>query len=304
MPETELGALLGFEPQWLLLALAPLFGLTMLAEFLALRKRRGQLASAHYTWLDTLSNSGLAGLYQAGEALTITAIAVIYSALFEFRLFDIRLTPWTLGLLLLLQDFLYYVFHRAHHRIRWCWCSHVVHHSSPRLNFSTAFRQSLTYPLSGMWLFWIPLVIIGFPPEAVLLSVSISLAYQFFIHTQLIPKLGILEWVLNTPSHHRAHHGRNARYIDRNYGGILIIWDRLFGTFVEESPEEPPVYGIPKPIDSHNPLTLTFHEWQAMLAAACRPGLSLWQRLAVLFAPPDGPLPVATPPSPAPSAES
>lgn len=298
MTDGQLSAVLGFEPQWLLLVLAPLFGATMLAEFLVLRRR--SLQSARYTWVDTLSNAALAGLYQAGEALTITAIAVLYGLLFEFRLFDIALTPWALLLLLVLQDFCYYVFHRAHHRVRWCWCSHVVHHSSRQLNFSTAFRQSLTYPLSGMWLFWIPLVVIGFPPEAVLLSVSISLAYQFFIHTQLVPKLGVLEWVLNTPSHHRAHHGRNARYIDRNYGGILIVWDRLFGTFVEESDDEPPEYGIPDPIDSHNPLTLTFHEWRAMLQAARRPGLSPGQRLAVLFTPPPGPR--ARPPEPQPEA--
>ncbi|MAL97914.1 MAG: sterol desaturase [Alteromonadaceae bacterium] len=280
--------LLGFSPQWLLLALGPLFGLTMLAEFIALR-RRSDLPSACYTWTDTISNAALAALYQVGEAATITAVAVIYGALFNFRLFEIPLTPWTLLLLLLLQDFCYYFFHLAHHRIRWCWCSHVVHHSSERLNYSTAFRQSLTYPLSGMWVFWIPLVIVGFPPEAVLLSVSISLAYQFFIHSQLVPKLGPLEWVLNTPSHHRAHHGRNARYIDRNYGGILIIWDRLFGTFVEESEAEPPAFGIPDPIHSHNPLTLTFHEWKRMFRDAGRPGLSLRQRLAVLLSPPAGP---------------
>jgi sterol desaturase/sphingolipid hydroxylase (fatty acid hydroxylase superfamily) len=160
------------------------------------------------------------------------------------------------------QDFLYYFFHRAHHRVRWMWCSHVVHHSSERLNLSTAFRQSLTYPLSGMWLFWLPLAWLGFGPDWVILIVGLNLAFQFFVHTEVVGKLGVLELVFNTPSHHRVHHGKNPQYIDRNYAGVLIIWDKLFGTFVEE--QEAPQYGIVRQVKSHNPITLTFHEWGAM----------------------------------------
>lgn len=117
-----------------------------------------------------------------------------------------------------------------------------------------------------MWLFWVPLALIGFPPDWVILAVGLSLAYQFFVHTQAVDRLGWLEQLFNTPSHHRVHHGRNSQYIDKNYAGVLIIWDKLFGTFVDE--QEAPDYGIVRPIHSHNPLLLTFHEWRDMFCDA------------------------------------
>ncbi|MDX1634309.1 MAG: sterol desaturase family protein [Marinobacter sp.] len=284
MPPTPLTDWLGFDPHLVTLALAPAFLLAMAAEFWQLQ-RGGGPASARYTWADTFSNMTLAGLYQASDVLAALGTILVYNAFFDVRLFDIPFNAWTLALLFVIQDFFYYWFHRAHHRIRLFWCSHVVHHSSERLNLSTAFRQSVTYPLTGMWLFWLPIVIIGFPPETVVFAVAISLAYQFFIHTQLVAKLGPLEWVFNTPSHHRAHHGRNGEYIDRNYGGILIIWDRLFGTFVEET--RAPDYGIPERIDSHNPLVLSFHEWKSLIADLKRPDLRWGQKLQMLLAPPE-----------------
>lgn len=286
MTTFDIEAALGFSPHLILLLLAPLFGLTIVAEFFHLRRHQQAYPSATYTWTDTLSNTLLAALYQASDVLAALLTIVVYNAFFDVRLFDIPFNGWTLLLLFLVQDFVYYWFHRAHHRIRFFWCSHVVHHSSERLNFSTAFRQSVTYPITGMWIFWLPIVWIGFPPEAVIFSVAISLAYQFFVHTQTIPKLGLLEWFLNTPSHHRAHHARNPVYIDRNYGGILIIWDRLFGTFVEEDLANPPEYGIVNQIHSHNPITLNFHEWRDMFSDAAQPGLSLWDRVRILLCPP------------------
>jgi len=166
------------------------------------------------------------------------------------------------------------------------WASHVTHHSSERLNLSTAFRQSLTYPISGMWLFWLPLAWLGFEPKAIIAVVAINLAFQFFVHTEAVKKLGWLEYVFNTPSHHRVHHARNPKYIDRNYAGVLIIWDKLFGTFVEEDPAERCDYGIVRQIHSHNPIVLTFHEWIAMFRDAARAG-SMTQRLTQLFGPPE-----------------
>ncbi len=115
----------------------------------------------------------------------------------------------------------------------------------------------------------------------------LSLGFQFFVHTQVVGKLGKLEWILNTPSHHRVHHASNAKYIDRNFAGVLIIWDRLFGTFVEEDPTEPCRFGITKPVHSFNPLTLTFHEWRDMLRDAR--GLPWSEKLKVLFGKPAGP---------------
>lgn len=282
---TPLTDLLGFDPHLVTLALAPVFMLAMTAEFWHLHRQGSASGSARYTWADTLSNMTLAGLYQASDVLAALFTIIVYHAFFDIRLFDIPVNAWTVALLFLVQDFCYYWFHRAHHRIRLLWCSHVVHHSSRKLNLSTAFRQSVTYPLTGMWLFWLPVVLIGFPPESVIFAVAISLAYQFFIHTQLVGKLGPLEWVFNTPSHHRAHHGRNPEYIDRNYGGILIVWDRLFGTFVEE--QTTPRYGIPDQIDSHNPLVLSFHEWNAMVRDLRIPGLTAGQRLQLIAGPPE-----------------
>lgn len=152
------------------------------------------------------------------------------------------------------------------------------------MNFSTAFRQSLMYPLAGMWLFWVPLVIIGFEPKWVIFVVLLNLGLQFFVHTQWIRTLGPLEFIFNTPSHHRVHHGTNPQYIDKNYAGVLIIWDKLFGTFEPEI--EPVRYGITKPLHSFNPITVTFHEWREMWSAAFGKPLSVKQRLSVLFSPP------------------
>ena len=272
------------HPELLLIALAPIFLLCMGLEWLVANVRGKLPDTARYRLPELLCNLGLAGMHQLADLLTGFAVAKLYLWLFGWRLFDIEMNWQSFLLLLLAQDFCYYWFHRASHRCRWMWAAHVAHHSSENMNFSTAFRQSLMYPVAGMWLFWIPLVIIGFDPNWVVFSVLASLGFQFFVHTQLVDKLGPLEWLFNTPSHHRVHHGSNPQYIDKNYAGVLIIWDRLFGTFVKE--EETVRYGITKPVNSFNPLVVTFSEWRDMLRDASAPGLSLRQRLGQLFAPP------------------
>lgn len=268
--------------QWILLAAAPVF-LGLIAWEAWYWHRRG---IAHYSAVDTVSNAALALMHQFADALAWAATLGLFYAVYQFRLFDIPATWWGIGLLVLGQDFLYYWFHRAHHRIRWMWSSHVTHHSSERLNLSTAFRQSLTYPISGMWLFWLPLAWLGFEPTHIVAVVAINLGFQFFVHTQAVGKLGWVERVFNTPSHHRVHHARNAKYIDRNYAGVLIIWDKLFGTFVEEDPAVPCEYGIIGQIHSHNPITLTFHEWRAMLRDAWRAD-GVVPAMKQLFGPPE-----------------
>jgi sterol desaturase/sphingolipid hydroxylase (fatty acid hydroxylase superfamily) len=140
------------------------------------------------------------------------------------------------------------------------------------------------YPVAGMWVFWLPLVIIGFSPNMVIFVVLLNLALQFFIHTQAVRSLGPLEWVFNTPSHHRVHHGRNPQYIDKNYAGVLIIWDKLFGTFEPEV--ETVEYGITKPVNSFNPITVTFSEWRDLWREATAPEMTLKQRFSVVFSPP------------------
>ncbi|KIO37597.1 sterol desaturase family protein [Shewanella sp. cp20] len=272
------------HPEVLLLVLAPLFFVCILAEWY-LGDRRGRLPdNARYHLPEVLCNFTLAGLHQGADILTGLLIAKLYLWAFGWRLFDIQMGLGSFIALIIAQDFCYYWFHRASHRVRWMWAAHVAHHSSERMNFSTAFRQSLMYPLAGMWIFWLPLVVVGFDPNWVVFAVLLNLGLQFFVHTQAVKTLGPLEWVFNTPSHHRVHHGRNPQYIDRNYAGVLIIWDRLFGTYVKE--EETVEYGITKPVNSFNPLVVTFSEWRDMFREAFAPGLSMKQRLALLFAPP------------------
>ncbi|MBU3063028.1 sterol desaturase family protein [Nocardia sp. NEAU-G5] len=160
------------------------------------------------------------------------------------------------------DEIAYYWYHRTHHTIRLFWASHVVHHSSRRYNLSTALRQPWT-PFTALP-YWAPLALLGFPPWMILLQQSISLLYQFFVHTERVGMLWRpLEFVMNTPSHHRAHHGSNTQYLDKNYGGILIIWDRLFGTFEPEG--ERVVYGLTKNIETFNPLRVATHEFAAIL---------------------------------------
>lgn len=251
------------DPALLLLAMGPVFLLSIGVEAWVWYKRH----RAIYAWRDVVSNAALALMHQGADAFALWLfVRTVYSALYAHGLHLFPRTAWAFVALLVLQDLLYYGFHRASHRIRWMWASHVTHHSSERMNLSTAFRQSLTYPISGMWLFWLPLAWLGFEPDWVILAVGVNLAFQFFVHTQLGEPAGrwqrALGRVINTPSVHRVHHGKNPRYIDRNYAGILTLWDRLFGTYVEEA--EPVRYGILRQVDTHNPLTLTFHEWRDM----------------------------------------
>jgi sterol desaturase/sphingolipid hydroxylase (fatty acid hydroxylase superfamily) len=190
------------------------------------------------------------------------------------------------------QEFCYYWFHRASHRVRWFWATHAVHHSPEQLTFAAAFRLGLTARFTGSTLFYVPLSYLGFAPKVVLLGVTVNLLYQFWIHSERIPRLGPLELVLNTPSHHRVHHARNLDYLDANYGGVLIVFDRMFGTFVREKPELRCDFGLVHPIRSYNPIVVEMHGWMALLRDL-RTARSLRAVLGYLFGPPgwsaDGP---------------
>jgi len=182
-------------------------------------------------------------------------------------------------------EFCYYWHHRASHRVRWFWATHCVHHSPNELTLAAALRLGWTGQLSGAALFFAPLVWLGFAPLAVLAAVALNLLYQFWLHATWIPKLGLLEWLLNTPSHHRVHHASNDAYLDCNYGGVVIVFDRLFGSFVAERVDLPPRYGLTAPLRSHNPLRIELHEW----AALARDAFSArgWrERLHALLGPP------------------
>ncbi|MGF1750431.1 sterol desaturase family protein [Vibrio cionasavignyae] len=273
------------NPEWLLLLLAPVFLVMMGLEYI-FGQRAGRLpTSGYYSLKELMCNFSLAGLHQLSDLLAGLLISYLYLSVFGWRWFDIEMSLSTFLLLMILQDFFYYWFHRASHRVRWMWAAHVVHHSSEGMNFSTAFRQSLMYPLAGMWLFWLPLIVIGFDPKWVVFVVLLNLGLQFFVHTQWIKRLGWLEWVFNTPSHHRVHHGRNSQYIDKNYAGVLIVWDRMFGTFEPEV--ETVRYGISKPVESFNPITVTFAEWKDMWRDVFAPDKTLKQRLTTMLSPPN-----------------
>ena len=155
-------------------------------------------------------------------------------------------------------DFCFYWFHRIAHEYAAPWATHVVHHQSEEYNLAVALRQS-AFEGCFAWVFYLPLAVIGFPPIWYVSMKAINLLYQFWIHTEAIDRLGPLEWVMNTPSHHRVHHARNPKYLDKNYAGMFIIWDRMFGTFQPE--EEQPVYGITKPLQSWNPLWANLAAW-------------------------------------------
>ena len=169
---------------------------------------------------------------------------------------------WAWVLLLFADDFAYYWFHRVSHESRFFWNFHVVHHSSNQYNLGVAARQSWFGGIAH-WIFYIPIAVIGFPFWAFVFMHGVNLIYQFWIHTKLIDRMGWFELIFNTPSHHRVHHGVNNQYLDKNYAGIFIIWDKLFGTFIEEKEEVQ--YGIIKPINSYNPLWINTHGWFEMV---------------------------------------
>jgi sterol desaturase/sphingolipid hydroxylase (fatty acid hydroxylase superfamily) len=237
----------------ILLALSPIFIIFVTVEFIMYRR--------YYEVKDSLANTVLALMHQGADAISLIVLMPFFYWLYNYRIFNIELSLISILGAFILQDFLYYWFHKASHHIHWLWAAHVVHHSSTKMNFTTAFRQSLMYPLAGMWLFWLPMILIGFAPETVLTVVALNLAYQFFVHTQIVDKLGWFERIFNTPSHHRVHHAINNGYLDKNFAGVLIIWDKLFGTYAEEESMKPCKYGIIGQLNSNNPLTITFHQW-------------------------------------------
>ncbi len=205
----------------------------------------------------------------------------------QFRIFDLGFGIWVLLAALIIDDFFYYIKHFLYHKVRWMWGSHVVHHSSEHYNLTTALRQPWTNIISGSVFIHVPMVLLGFHPLMIVFVSAISLLYQFWIHTEAIDKMPKwFEFIFNTPSHHRVHHGRNPRYLDANYAGILIIWDRMFGTFVPELENEKPEFGIVKPLKSFNPLIVAFHEYAAILRDFFSKDASLIDRIKYLFGAP------------------
>jgi sterol desaturase/sphingolipid hydroxylase (fatty acid hydroxylase superfamily) len=252
-------------------------------EAAVLAWRRGR-----YDWRASLAS--LADLlfrqYVAGPYLTLSIAAPAFGWAISHRLGPIPLNSALAFVALFLgEELCYYWFHRASHRVRWFWANHAVHHSPNELNLSAAYRFGWTGRLIGATLFYVPLVWLGFPPPAVFATLSLNLLYQFWLHTDWIPKLGPLEYVLNTPSHHRVHHAANPDYLDANYGGVLIVFDRLFGTFVAERADLPCRYGLVEPLRSNNPAFISVHEWLNLARDLTR-ARSWRERWFYLFGPP------------------
>lgn len=245
---------------------------------------------------------GKGGSYEAKDAATsifmglgssaINALTDLFTILvfvFTYNLAPVKLpfTWWSFAICFVLWDLGYYWAHRYYHRSRWGWASHVVHHSSQHYNLSTALRQTWTGLLTGSFLIFVPLALMGFHPAVIALCGGLNLIYQFWFHTEFIRKMPHwFEAVMNTPSHHRVHHAKNPRYLDANYAGVFIIWDRVFGSFVPELDEEPCRYGLVSDLGTFNPLRVFSHEYVAIWKDVSQPGLSVWDRIHYVFAPP------------------
>jgi sterol desaturase/sphingolipid hydroxylase (fatty acid hydroxylase superfamily) len=222
-----------------------------------------------YRFADSFADLGCGMIEQLLGVLVKASLFAGYLMLFaKVRLFDLPENSWIVFAVCFLSvDFLYYWFHRTSHEVGAFWAAHSVHHQSEEYNLSVALRQG-AFQSFFSWVFYLPLAVLGFPPATFITCSALNTLYQFWIHTRLIKTLGPIEWIFNTPSHHRVHHGRNPRYIDRNHAGVLIVWDRLFGTFVPETDE--PVYGVVKPLASANPLWANFAGWIDLFSVASR----------------------------------
>ncbi|WP_375392137.1 sterol desaturase family protein [uncultured Sphingomonas sp.] len=236
----------------------PGFVLLVLAEMLVARARD----RSRYCPRDTLTSLALGLGSTAAGVLSGGAVFALATWVYRFHLLPIGYAWWVWPVCFVLDDFAYYLFHRSAHRVRWFWASHVIHHSSQHYNLSTALRQTWTGFVSLAFLFRLPLFLVGFPPAMVFFVAGINLIYQFWIHTEAVGRLPRwIEAVMNTPSHHRVHHATNARYLDRNYAGVFIVWDRLFGTFEPERDDDRPRYGLVHDLGSFSLLWAAFHEW-------------------------------------------
>lgn len=233
---------------------------------------------------------GLSYVLVAEGFVVIAVVVPAFQWAYQFRLATVPISPLGLFALFLVVDFCFYLFHLAAHRVRFLWGVHEVHHASEHFNYTVAFRQSVLYAFVGVYAFFLPAVLLGFPPEWVLGTLAVNLLFQLLVHTQWLGRLPEpIEWLFNTPSNHRVHHARNPRYIDRNMGGVLMVWDHLFGTYVAEDPAEPPDYGVVSQRNKepcYNPITLTFREYNRIFKDMARPG-PVRHRLKHLWGPPE-----------------
>ena len=259
----------------------PVFFVLIALDLLATKFQEKESYRFHDAITDLSCGVGSLVTGAGAKLLALGAYAMVWK---YGRIFEVS-TSSVLGWvgIILGVDFCYYVFHRAGHRMNFIWAGHAVHHQSEDYNLAVALRQSWFIPLVS-WVFYVPLAILGFPPAMYLLATTVNTLYQFWIHTEAIESLGPLEWIMNTPSHHRAHHGVNPQYIDKNYAGIFIIWDRMFGTFEPEKDEV--VYGTVDPLASWNPLWANLAKWVEMGELMSR-ARRFSDKVKLVFGPPE-----------------
>jgi len=267
----------------LILFAIPFFITTAIIEGIAIYKK----SPTTYNLKDTIASlsMGIGNVFieMISKFLVVLVITFLYQ---NSRITTIPFVWWAWLLVLIGQDFFYYWFHRISHESRFFWASHIVHHSSKKYNLSTALRQTWTGGFFS-FVFYLLLPILGFHPIMIFTQMSISLLYQYWIHTELIHKMPKwFETIFNTPSHHRVHHGSNPLYLDRNHAGILIIWDKLFNTFQPELDEEKVVYGLTTNIKSYNPFFIAFHEWATIIKDAFSAKTSVINKLKYFIKPP------------------
>ncbi len=261
--------------------LGPIFLIAIATEVIIGRRRGLKL----YTKDQTILSAVIGFVQRPIRLLPIGLAGTAFSAAIDFRIFEMSLEQWWyIPALFLGVEFFYYWFHRASHEIRWLWANHSVHHSIEEMNILGANRLGWTEWLSNGSLTFLPLVIIGFHPAHIVMMLAINLIYQSWLHTTLIGKLGPIEGILNTPSSHRVHHASNADYLDRNHGGVLMIFDRMFGTYVAERDDEPVKFGLVRPPETKNPVKVAFHEWGNILHDLKSYSVRHWPML--LFGPP------------------
>ncbi len=218
------------------------------------REARATLAVA----LGHVFTGAISALVIGGVFAAASKIAPVHWPLHDWR-------SWAAGFVAV--EFAYYGFHRCSHEVAWLWANHAVHHSPEQMTLLSSIRLGWTNLFALGWIFYLPLVLAGFDPRMLITLLVFDLHYQFFLHTEAVGRLGPLEWVLNTPAHHRVHHGANAEYLDCNYGGVLIVFDRVFGTFREERADVPLRYGLAHPLGSRSAFVLNFGPWRQLLAA-------------------------------------
>ena len=262
----------------------PVYVVLLAIEF-ALIRRGG--FGGRFEVRDTATSLAMGLGSVVSDALLGFISAAVLLAAWEFRVATFPIALWSFALCFVLNDLRYYWSHRLSHRSRWFWANHVVHHSSQHYNLGTALRQPWTNSLCGLVVLYVPLVLVGFHPAVLVSTFGLNLFYQFWIHTETIRKLPPwFEWLFNTPSHHRVHHAINPRYLDANYAGVFMIWDRLFGSFVPERDDDPVEYGLTHQIETYHPVRVSFDEYVAITRDVLRAGLGARERFAYLFRPP------------------